>query len=222
MHFNYPHSQRKKNLSAQSPILKVLSVFSLLNSDDLKHQVLDFTNSYLGKLENLQNAFSDKRLPFVFQMKDFVSWKSTSVSTLLQQDTVARHSEPWPMELSVCLRGKCCCKSAGHVEWAEWTNGLRCSSRRIGTESGSPRGDTQPLPLTSSVTLVGYQVKLYFILFLLIVEIMWLRAALLKLLVLVQEVIWSRRCAVELELPGEADAAGLVTTFGVAKIRGSI
>lgn len=189
MPFNYPHSQRKKNVSAQSvqsPILKVLSVFSLLNSDDLKHQALDFTNSYLGKMENLQDAFSDKHLPFVFRVKDFVSWKSTSVSTPLQQDTVARHSEPWPMELSGCLRSKCCWKPAGRVEWAEWPNGLRCSSGCTGTESGFPRGDTQPLPLTSPVTLVGYQVKLYFILFLLIMEIMWLRAAILKLLMLVQ------------------------------------
>lgn len=75
MHFNYPHSQRKKNLSAQSvqsPILKVLSVFSLLNSDDLKHQVLGFTNSYLGKMANLQDAFSDKHLPL------FSGWKPLS------------------------------------------------------------------------------------------------------------------------------------------------
>lgn len=186
MHFNYPHSQRKKNLSAQfvqSPIPKVLSVFSLLNSDDLKQQVLDFTNSYLRKKENLQDAVSDKHLPSVFRMKDFVSRKSTRVSTHLWQDTLASYSEPWPMELS---GSKCCWKSAGCVEWAKWPNDLRCSSGRIGTESGSPGGDTQPLPLTSSVTLVGYQVKLYFILFLLIVEIMWLRAAVLQLLMLVQ------------------------------------
>ena len=134
-----------------------------------------------GKMRSLQCASSDKHLPF------FSEWKTLSggnqpvcppLSTGHYCETFRTHG---PMELSVCLGSECCWKSAGGGERATWNYGAQCSGRSTGAESG-PQGGCSTSSTDQLRDLGCYWANLYFILFMLNMEIMWFRIALLKLL----------------------------------------